>query len=207
MRYRWLYGIVVLLLCGTTGYLLVQRGHYQALYTQLVALNQEQTGEEQILTEVAQNREIELALNGQRLQGVKVRDLNGEEIGLASIIDHDQLCLLFSSTHCQACIQTEMLNLSDSPLNESRDVLILILTSDRRYAQIVAQTNEAHDRVYMVAETDSSIPAVSLLNAPCYFVIEKGSFRINSAYVSQKNTPELSQSYLKRVSEKFDFGH
>lgn len=197
-RYLPIYLLLLISLGLSTG-LIFKNRQSSNMTRELIKTINTLSEENSILTILNRNRNSETLLNGQKIYG-HIADLKCIESDLNSI-DNDKLCFFFSSDHCLECIQTELFNLRESAQFDPEDIMLLLSTSDMKFAKTFANNNSPDFATFIVC--DDFNPLITKQQNPFYFVIEKQGMRINSLFFPAKEDIALTKSFFQDVYIKY----
>jgi len=148
------------------------------------------------------DKEIEMKLNGKEIP-LNSQLVNGKDtIYLSDIIDSDKLIFRYSELHCNTCIDAQIDALkANIDLFNKNDVIILTKSTNRQYITQFKKFNKIEFPIYEL--TDSLEVIIPDIDLPYYFIIEKKTTRINSAFVPHKEISDITEKYLNLVKEKY----
>ncbi|MCP9612648.1 hypothetical protein [Coprobacter tertius] len=165
---------------------------------QLQLLNHQTLNEKIDLSMVQEYRDAEINLNGKSLAGqLKVSDEKGNPVNFEEMIDGCKLILYFSEFNCDICLEDAFNNLNsqiDSIGYEN--VAVLIDAENKRF---VKQYKTNHNIKYKCFEVEKKPDGIFSSSLPFFFIVEKEKARINSAYIPQKEKPEDTKRYLRKI--------
>jgi hypothetical protein len=170
---------------------------------QLLNTLKQSADEKEDLTVERKYREAEFFLNGKEIsKEFVISDGKGNRIEWHEIMDDkNKLVLFFSESACDMCVNFEIDRLNDKvDLIVSDNTVILIYASNNRYITQYKNNNKFKYPVYEIKtiKDDHSLPSV-----PLYFIIEKKSGRINSAFFPSKYNPSQTGKYLNNIMENY----
>jgi hypothetical protein len=147
-------------------------------------------------------REMELFFNGKDITKKTIlSDGKGNNIEWDEITDNkNKLILYFSEGTCDICLNTEISRLNEkADLVVSDNTIILVSAISKRYVAQYKNDNKLKFPVFEIKSSGEKILPPDLF----YFVIEKESKRINSAFFSSKYKPAEADRYLNDITGKY----
>jgi peroxiredoxin len=166
----------------------------------LLSEKEQLVNEKENLLPVKSFREGEIVFNGKELsKAVSLSDGKGNSIEWDEIIDNNKLVFYFAETSCDMCVDMEIARLNEKvDLTVSYNTIILISAISKRYVSQYKNNNKLQFPVYEIKSKEEDFPAL-----PFYFVIDKESRRINSAFFPSKYTPDETDKYLNKITEDY----
>jgi hypothetical protein len=170
--------------------------------TQLLDIQRQSsnTTEESVFEQ--KSREMELFFNGQDITKKAIlSDGKGNSIEWDEITDNkNKLILYFSEGTCDLCLNAEISRLNENAdLVVSDNAIILISAISKRYVAQYKNDNKLKFPVFEIKSSGEKILPPGLF----YFVIEKESKRINSAFFPSKYKPAEADRYLNDITGKY----
>jgi hypothetical protein len=169
---------------------------------QILNAQQQSVDEQEDLTVERKYREAEFSLNGKKItKEFTLSDGKGNGIEWDKITDKNTLVLFFSESACDMCVNLEISRLNEkADLVVSDNTIILITALNNRYVAQYKSNNASKYPIYEIRTIKNDYP---LPSGPLYFVIEKESGRINSAFFPSKYNPSQTDKYLANITENY----
>jgi hypothetical protein len=147
-------------------------------------------------------REFEISFNGKKIPPNARVIGEKDSIYLKDIIHDNSIVLRYSESHCNTCINTMIENLNKfSNYIESKNIILLSTSVSPNYISQIRKVKNIKFSIYELPPDLENL--FKDIDIPYYFVIEKCSMRVNSAFVPQKEYPELIDAYLKNVIKEY----
>jgi hypothetical protein len=145
-------------------------------------------------------RNGEILFNGKDLnKETSITDGKGNSVELSEIINGNKLVFYFSESSCDMCVNIEIARLNEkTDLIISDNTIILINATYKRYVAQYKNNNNLRFPVYEIISKKEDLPSI-----PLYFVIDKASKRINSAFFPSKYTQDETDKYLAKIAEDY----
>jgi hypothetical protein len=148
-------------------------------------------------------REFEIFFNG------KTIPLNSKVIGerdsiiyLKDIIYDNSIILRYSELHCNTCVDIMIENLINySNYIGNKNIILLSTSTTSNY---IRQFKKFKNIEFMIYELTYGLEDLFIdIEIPYFFVIEKSTMRVNSAFIPQKEYPELIDKYLENIIKEY----
>lgn len=149
-----------------------------------------------------QSRKKESLLNGIKVSNtIKMQDKEGSTSRWESIIDGNKLVFFFSEGACSECIEKEISNIEKiKEMIGPQNIIFLIKPHSKRY---IAQFKQIYKPVYGIYELKRAQQDLLPEFSPIFFVVEKESLRINSAFIPSMYKDNATASYLEILFDKY----
>jgi hypothetical protein len=109
--------------------------------------------------------------------------------------------LFFSESNCEECVNSAILQLNEQKdLIGSDKIIILINALSKRYVSQYKINNQLKYPVFEIATNQEFFSPSSF---PIFFMIEKETLRINSAYIPLKENPKGTKDYFNKIAKDY----
>jgi hypothetical protein len=169
---------------------------------QLSATHEQLMEEKEDCIEYHNFRQAEVFFNGKNLiRNAFITDGKGNRIDSNEIMENNKLVFYFSESSCSMCVDMEIARINEkADLIVSENTIIFISSHSKLYvAQYKNNNKQLKIPIYEIkSDKDDFLPMI-----PFYFVIEKESKRINSAFFPSKYTPDETDKYLNKIADDY----
>jgi hypothetical protein len=197
--FLYISSLVLLFLTIFLGYLLYdQKTKTEQYKSSYEKRTEENTG----LLDMQSFRQFEVLLNGKKLK-LDSEISNGRETSIAfdSVFSSNKLVLYFPEFCYDQCINDAISKLNEKADLIGNDNIVILANTISKIDAMQYKSN--HKWQYALYEIKSKQLQSSFVTAPFYFIVDKESGRINSAFVHSKYKPKETLEYLDKIIQNY----
>ena len=196
--------ILLLLLIASNAYWLFKYNEDRKVIKVLLESVEKYAQQNSVINMHKNDRLYELEFNGLHLSdSLSLTDVEGKKWLLKDLIDSPKLILRYSNLNCHTCIDEQLKNLkSFADSAHCSDKILLFTTCETDvYMRQFKRANKIHFPIFNLGKLANE--QLRDIGMPYMFVLSPQDNRIQCMFVPQKELPNLTDSCLIMLREKF----
>ena len=206
MKYiQYVFGLLLFIgvVIGGSIYLFRQKKQTENINIQLSKVKEQLFSERLYNSTIKTCREFEMFFNGKNIS------LNSTIIGekdsiiyLKDVVYDNSIILRYSELHCNTCVNAMIEKLTQySNYIGSKNIVLLLTSATPNYIRQLKKLKKNKFSVYNLTQNLENL--FNDVEFPYFFIIEKSTMRINSAFIPQKEYPELIDKYFENIIKEY----